>query len=168
MVLSTVSTDMVSLANMAASAAISSAWGTNNKAVLVPVTIASTHTYVKAAWLNGATATGNVDVGIYTISGTTATRIVASTAEAQTGTSVCQVAAAFTTTTLEPGLYYLAMSCSSTSATCWRLSGVAAGAWRPGGVYQMTTAHPLPSSGTVATYTNTFLPIFGFSEVSAI
>ncbi len=137
---------------------------TGNVAYFFPVQLSQARTYTKAWWINGATVAGNVDAGIYTISGTTATRVVASTAEAQAGVSTIQVAATFTTTTIGPGLYYLAMSMSATTATVWRCPTQVAYINRAGGCYQAGAAHPLPASITVVTFTNVLIPVFGFSE----
>jgi hypothetical protein len=158
------------LANALASIGIASAsavWPAANQAVFIPVVIDQPRTYVKAWWINGATAAGNVDVGIYTISGTTATRVVASTAVAQAGVSDMQVAATFATTTIGPGLYYLAMSCSLGTATAWRANPSNTLA-KAAGCFQALTAHPLPASPTVATYAVSFIPLFGVSELATI
>lgn len=147
--------------------AASAVWPTANKAFFYPVQVTRPRTYVKAWWLNGATAAGNVDVGIYTISGTTATRVVASTAQAQAGASVMQVATTFTTTTIGPGLYYFAMSCSLATATVWKLS-LNATVSRPFGCFEAVTSHPLPATATVTVFTASHIPAFGFSELSTV
>lgn len=137
------------------------------KAYFYPVRLTQPRTYTKAWWLNGATAAGNVDVGIYTVSGTTATRIVASTAEAQGTISVMQVAGTFTTTTIGPGLYYIALSASLGTATFVRAQVGIIHA-RGLGVFEAATAHPLPSSITVTQILTTYGPAFGFSERSTV
>jgi hypothetical protein len=163
-VLSVMTDDIASAFFVAVGTASSAVWPTANTALFFPVYVSQPRTYTKAWWLNGATAAGNVDVGIYTISGTTATRVVASTAVAQAGVSAMQVATTFTTTTITPGLYYLAMACSLATATVWRSPLQAAFIGRAAGAYQAASAHPLPASITVVAMTNTILPIFGFSE----
>lgn len=149
--------------------ATSTTWPSAALALFVPLPVlARPRTMVKAWWINGTVAAGNVDVGIYTISGTTATRVVASTAEAQGTVSTLQVAAAFTSTTLQPGVqYYGAMSCSLGTATVWRTLAVNP-LVRALGCYQAATSHPLPSTATVVAVANQVLPAFGFSEVAAI
>jgi hypothetical protein len=163
-VLSTMTDDMAGAFFMAVGTPSSAVWPTAATAFFYPVYLSQPRTYTKAWWLNGATAAGNVDVGIYTISGTTATRVVASTAAAQAGVSAMQVAGTFTTTTIGPGLYYLAMACSLATATVWRSPMQVAFFSRAAGAYQAATAHPLPASITVVAFTNIILPIFGFSE----
>lgn len=167
MVLSTMTPEMQGLSDVNGASAGSAVWPGVARAMFYPVRLSQPHTYVKAWWLNGATAAGNVDVGIYTLSGTTLTRVVASTAEAQGTVSTMQVAATFTTTTIGPGLYYLAMSCSLATATVWRVS-LAAREARLGGVFTVTTAHPLPSSTTATVTGSGVVPVFGFSELAAI
>ncbi len=164
-VLSTMTDDIAGAQFFAVGTAGSAVFNaTGNVAYFFPVRLSQARTYTKAWWLNGATAAGNVDAGIYTISGTTATRVVASTAEAQAGVSAMQVAATFTTTTIGPGLYYLAMACSLATATVWRAPSQVAFINRAAGCYQAAAAHPLPASVTVVTFTNVLFPIFGFSE----
>jgi hypothetical protein len=163
-VLSTMTDDLAGMFFMAVGTPSSAAWPTAATALFFPVYVSQPRTYTKAWWLNGATAAGNVDVGIYTISGTTATRVVASSAVAQAGVSAMQVATTFTTTTIGPGLYYLAMACSLATATVWRSPTQVAFFSRAAGCYQAAAAHPLPASITVVAFTNIILPIFGFSE----
>lgn len=157
-----------SMANLAAATAIgaSSAFPTAATAYFFPVKLSRARTYTKAWWLNGATAAGNVDVGIYTISGTTATRVVASTAVAQAGVSDIQVATTFTTTTIGPGLYYIALSASLATATFWR-SNLNSMLLR-GLVFQAATSHPLPATATVAAISSSYVPVFGFAERATV
>jgi hypothetical protein len=167
-VLSSMTEDLTNASNFVGQGAAASAvYPTANLAIFVPVRLSQPRTYVKAWWLNGATAAGNVDVGIYTLSGTTLTRVVASTAEAQAGVSAMQVAAAFTTTTIGPGVYYLAISCTLGTATFWR-SVASVISLRTMGCFQAATSSPLPATATAAVITNAYLPIFGFSELATV
>ena len=167
-VLSTMTVENMGMVDSQGGNGASSAWPIAAKAYFVPVRLSQPRTYVKAWWINGATAAGNVDVGIYTLSGTTLTRVVASTAEAQGTISTVQVAATFATTTIGPGLYYLAMSCSLATATVWRVS-LSAPFMRGLGVFQAVSSHPLPTTATAAVISGTTtLPVFGFSEQAVI
>jgi hypothetical protein len=166
-VLSTMTDELASASLWAASSGGSAVWPTANLAMFFPVRLSQARTYSKAWWLNGATAAGNVDVGIYTIAGATATRVVASTAEAQAGVSAMQVAGTFTTTTIGPGLYYLAMSSTKATTTVWR-SVASYTALRQMGCFQAATSSPLPATATVVAITNSLIPVFGFSEDAAI
>jgi len=147
----------------------SAVWPGAGNAYYYPIFVPDARTFTKAWWLNGATAAGNVDVGIFTIAGTTATLVAASTAVAQAGISAIQVATTFGPVTLTPGLYYLAMSMSLATGTRWgsapsfRLTRIA-------GCYQRVSAHPLSTAGAgaVAQIGSSVLPVFGFSEGSDI
>lgn len=142
----------------------SSTFALANAVYLAPVRLTDTRTYTTAWWINGAAVAGNVDVGVWTVSGTTATRVAASTAVAQSGISSFQPTT-FPTTTLTPGLYYLGIGCSSTTAAFWRGAFGATPVLRALGVYQMTGEHPQTASpGTVAAVATANLPIFGISE----
>ncbi len=167
LVLSTMTEDLTNCCLWGSQSGASGTWPTAATAYFYPVYLSQPRTYTKAWWLNGATAAGNVDVGIYTISGATATRVVASTAVAQAGVSAMQVAGTFTTTTIGPGLYYLAMACSLATATVWR-DAPASHIPRVMGIYQAAASHPLPASATVVAMSGAHIPVFGFSENAAI
>jgi hypothetical protein len=139
-------------------------WVGAGTAYFFPIRIDAPHTYTKAWWVNGGTAAGNVDVGIYTLSGVTLTRVVASTAVAQAGINNIQVATTFTTTTIGPGLYYLAMACSLATATVWK-TVPSTHVQKSAGTFQTAAAHPLPATATAAA-TAAHMPLFGFSELS--
>lgn len=168
-VLSSATDDLAdAIAYMGGGNAASAGYPAANLAIFVPVRISQPRTYVSAWWLNGATAAGNVDVGLYTMSGTTLTRVAASTAEAQSGVSAMQVAATFPSTTVGPGLYYLALSCTSATATFWKTAPQTTIA-RDLGVFQAAASSPLPSTATAAAWSQTlFVPVFGLSELSTI
>ncbi len=167
LVLSTMTEDLTNCCLWGSVGGASGTWPTAATAYFYPVYLSQPRTYTKAWWLNGATAAGNVDVGIYTISGATATRVVASTAVAQAGVSAMQVAGTFTTTTIGPGLYYLGLSCSSASATLWR-SSPPVYAMRTGHIFQSVTSHPLPSSASLVVVASAQIPVFGFSELTTV
>lgn len=169
-VFSTMTPDLCNAA-MAVSAgnAGSGTWPSAGAAYLYPIpALTRPRTYVRAWWVNGATVAGNVDVGVYTISGTTATRVASTGAVAQAGASVMQVVTP-TAFTLAAGVqYWFAMSCSLATATVWK-SAAGTVALRPAGCFQITaSANPLPSTGTVAVIAQTHLPLFGFSELATL
>lgn len=166
-VLSTMTDDIAKLCAWTTGGGGTAAWPSANAAYFYPVRIDQRRTYTKAWWLNGTAVNGNTDVGIYTIAGTTATRVVASTVEAQAGTSAMQVAATFTETTLNPGIYWLAMSCSLGTASAWRAAPTV-NALRSMACFQAAASHPLPSTATVVAITAAFVPVFGFSELASI
>lgn len=134
--------------------------------IFAPVRLAQRRTYVRAWWLNGAAVAGNACLGVYTISGTTATQVQTTGAVAQAGTSTMQTSTI--SWTLDPGLYYLAFSHSeATTGTYWRspLSTVAA---RTCGMYQAATQSPLASSVTVVAYASSYCPHYGLAEQAVV
>lgn len=134
--------------------ATSGTWPVANKAVFYPFVLAEPGIVTGFFLLNGATVSGNVDMGLYLPNGT---RLVSAGSTAQSGTSVIQI---FNTTDmlLGPGLYYWALALDNTTGTTVR---VAAGG-RGNGIYQQTTAFPLPSSATFAVFSGTSVtPICG-------
>lgn len=102
---------------------------------------------VKQLWVaNGATASGNIDVGIYTPDGT---RLVSSGSTAQSGTSTLQVFDV-TDTTLAPGYYYIAVAMDNTTGTI-RRNNLSTQASKFAGSAVMASAFPLPATATLAT-----------------
>lgn len=125
------------------------AWTTANlavyQAVIVQEVVTITHMAVFVV-----TAAGNIDVGIYTESGT---KLVSSGSTAVAGTSAIQ-SFDVTDTTLNKGLYWIACACSSTSAVLRASPGLVSstnGATAPArGVMAETSAVPLPTTATFA------------------
>lgn len=141
----------------------SGAWPAANRAIFVPLTLSAPFRTAKAWWANGATATGNVDCGVYTPGGT----LLGSTGStAQAGTSVVQ--SATLALTLLPGNYYLALSLSSTG-TLLRTSGLSSAVGSPAaGLAQMASAFPLPASATLAAVSSSYVPLFGITSSAVI
>lgn len=131
----------------------SAAFPAANAAIYVPFRINKPIVVASIEVLNGATVSGNVDVGIYNESGT---RLVSSGSTAQSGTSVIQVFN-ITDTLLGPGLFYMALACSNTTSTFMR-NAAPVYVSRPIGMAQQATAFPLPDPATMALMTVTFLP----------
>lgn len=143
-----------------ASAPASTAWGTANLAIHVPVNIPVATTFTHAFLCNGATASGNIDIGVYDEAWN---RVMSTGSVAQSGTSTLQIVD-ITDILLGPGRYYLALALSSgTGTTIAFASGTAAhGAGL--GYAQQASALPLPATATPARFAQTFLPIFGLSR----
>lgn len=136
------------------------AWPLANLALFVPFTIAVPTTIVKIMWVNGATVSGNVDVGLYDSQGN---RLVSSGTTAQTTVSVVQPVDT-TDVTLQPGVYYMAMAMDNTTGTTRKFTTGSTALCRAVGVYQQVSAFPLPSSATFATAsTSDFIPVFGIT-----
>ena len=136
----------------------SGGWLTNNLAHYFPVWIPHTWVATKLWWQNGATATGNVDCGIYDEAGN---RLISTGSTAQSGTNAVQ-SVDITDTTIPAGTVYLAIAHSSTSGTFWGCaSGVDPAGYVSGG-YVQTSALPLPATATFASsVTGMRFPKFG-------
>lgn len=125
---------------------VSVTWVTANMAVFVPFALEVPITAKQMFLLNGATASGNVDVGIYTADGI---RLVSIGSTAQAGINDLQ-AFNITDTILGPGRYYFAVAMDGTAGTILGASASATLA-RAMGYQQMATAFPLPATATFAT-----------------
>jgi hypothetical protein len=127
---------------------------TNNLAFYIPVSVHSAIVIAKLFWKNGGTLAGSVDAGIYDAGGTA---IVRAGGVAQAGTSLFQEVD-IADTTLNPGLYYLAISCSTTSAQFVRygLNTIFA---KSLGVCTQASAYPLPAAATFATPSSGNFPV---------
>jgi hypothetical protein len=118
-------------------------------------------------WVNGATvnASYNVDCGIYADAGKKpGVRLVSSGSTAQGTASEVQFVNV-TDTTLMPGLIWLALVCSSTSATLFRVAGSA--------IYdalfrmQEAAALPLPATATPVESTGVNYYLCGFATTAS-
>jgi len=139
------SAGMASATNQFASPA-SGTWGTANRAVFIPVTLRRPFVLQKMGVLNGATATGNIDLGIYTEDGV---RIWSSGSVAQSGTNVFQLVTPGSPVKLTAGRYYMAMATNSTSSTITgRLATQALARFLGAGI--QASAFALPSTATIA------------------
>jgi len=87
------------------------AWPANNWAVYIPF-IVSSPMIVQNMAIWWVTASGNVDVGVYDDQ---QHRMVSKGSTAASGTNAIQKFS-LTSTTLKPGVYYMAMCCSTTAA----------------------------------------------------
>lgn len=149
-----------------AAVAASALYPTAALGLFVPMRLTQRRTYVRAWWLNGTAVAGNACLGVYTISGTTATQLQTTGATAQAGVSTMQTVTI--SWTLDPGLYYLAFSHSeATTGQYWRavFSGVVG---RTNGLYQAASQSPLAASPTVVAFSSTLLPYFGLAEQAVI
>ena len=133
------------------------AWPTAGLAIYVPV-IVPRAIIVKRLWYaNGNTATGNYDIGLYDASGAAIVRRGSTAKNTTPGEAVWDC----TDTTIGPGLYYLALSCSNNTDTFYR--------WTPtvpvataNGLLTETSAMPLPTTATFAiTQSLAYLPVLG-------
>lgn len=139
------------------------AWPTTNTAIFIPFRIAYPITIVKMFWYNGATVSGNIDTGIYNSEGT---RLVSIGSTAQATINVIQVVD-ITDTTLEPGLYYMALAADNTTSTFRMLNALAVQS-RSFGVYSVATSFVLPSSVTYAGAITNPIPLIGLTTKTTV
>lgn len=137
----------------------SNTWPVANKAIFVPFLVQAPMVAVKMFTLNGATAAGNQDVGIYDVAGN---RLVSIGSTAQAGTNAMQVHD-ITDTALSPGRYYMALVNSGTTGTYAAKTSIVAAACGGGGLLQMATALPLPDPATYAAASSAYFPFFGLT-----
>jgi hypothetical protein len=124
-----------------------------SRAYYYPIEVNDFVTVTMMALFNGATVSGNVDVGIYDVNGK---RLVSAGSTAQAGASTIQTFDV-TDTALEPGDYYLAMACDNITATffCYKPNAQIMEAF---GTWMQATAIPLPATATFATASSGFVP----------
>ncbi len=144
----------MALTNTAASAA----WPSSNRAIYIPMYLDSDGVVTQLWTMNGATANGDVDMGIYDASGARLTSIGPT---AQSGTSAPQVFD-ITDIYLPAGAYYLARSHSNTTGTNYRMATVAP-LLRMFGLLQQASAGTLPSSMTGTTVASAYWPVCGIT-----
>lgn len=138
----------------------SGAWPTANLAIYVPFVLSASIPVVKLFAVNGASVSGNVDVGVYDENWG---RLFSSGSVAQASTNTLQ-ALATVTQALAPGRYYLGLSCDNTTSTFLRWQPSIAPLLAGEGVAQQASAFPLPSTAVPAVYAQTYLPLFGISQ----
>jgi hypothetical protein len=135
-----------------------------NTAFYTQVQVNTTITAYQMAWINGATLSGTVDVGIYSDANV---RLVSSAPQTQAGVSTVQ-AFDIADTVLTPGTYFLALASSSATAT-FRNSNINANVLRACGVYQQAglTSGTLPNPSVPATMGSATLPVLCVAFQSA-
>jgi hypothetical protein len=141
-------------------AAAAASWPAAGRAIGVKVVVARPLVVKRAAWINGASVSGNVSIGIY--NDDTLERMVSASA-AQAGVSVVQ-AVDLTDTLLLPGAYIMAMSTDGTSQFVrTAINGIVQ---RSMSVSQATSsAYPLPATWPWDTVpaAQSFIPVMSFA-----
>lgn len=133
--------------------AAAAAWPTSNKAIFVPFVVHQPFTVVKAFIEIGA-ASGNIDVGVYDDQ---KNLLVSDGGHAQAGANAIQTFD-LTDTTLQPGVYYMAVAADNTTGTVFRFAftnNLWAGA---AGVLMQTSAYPLPATANWAAAVDAYVP----------
>lgn len=124
----------------------STAWNSANRAVYIPLYLDRPGTVTKLWTYNGATAAGNIDVGLYDRN---YNRLSSAGSTAQAGTSVIQE---FDVTdfNVTAGVYFVGVAASLTTTTfAMSVSNVSA-YWAAMGVTQQNTALALPNPAVPA------------------
>lgn len=142
-------------------AAASVAWATNNQAMYYPFTLSAPVIVYDLFFWVGATQSGNIDVGIYDDQ---KNRIVSAGSTAMSATVNAVQVLACTDTTLLPGDYLMGGACSSSTGTCFGVTGstdeISLGQYP---IYTQATAMALPDpcAPTLTTVATPILYIFG-------
>lgn len=145
------------------SALSSAAWPSANLAMYMPFALARPTLIVKLFCVNGATASGNVDMAIYDWAGT---RLVSIGSTAQSGTNAVQEFN-ITDTWLGPGKFYLAVAMDGTTGTLFRGQSTLQGN-REAGWLQQASAFALPANATFAANTTNYQPAIGATTRSVV
>src|SRR6266566_539317 len=139
-------------------------WATANMAMYIPLYVRCPIQVRGFYTINGATASGNTDIGIYTEGGT---KIISTGSTAQAGTSVPQNFVLTTSqfTGLSRGRYYLGVAHSDTTGTFSGFNTANTELARMLGCRLQLTALPLPATATFATLGTAApkLPIVGIN-----
>jgi hypothetical protein len=134
----------------------SGTWHLQYGVVYVPVRVKRRCVVRKLGIANGATATGNLDLGLYDAAGI---RLVSTGPTAQSGVNAEQVTDV-TDTTIGPGLYYLACVMDGTTATVYRQIPTAPLCAAHGVLTETLGSGTLPATATwTLSQTHTLYPV---------
>lgn len=161
-VISTLSAESIGLSlrgYTAGSAFASAAYPVSNQATYIPFSIPWTISVTKLWAMNGASASNNVDLGIYALDGT---RIVSTGSTVRSGTNVPQ-AIDITDTTIGPGSYYMAIAQNGTTGSYFATASASTFKASVMGVLSQTSAFVLPATATFATVASNFVPLIGMT-----
>lgn len=133
-------------------------------AIYVPFSLSRSVTVAQLFWVNGGTASGNVDAGIYSADGT---RLTSTGSTAQAGTNAPQ-SVNITDIQIGAGLFFIAIAMNNGTGTLFRATFAQLGLAITTGMYQQATAFPLPANATFANPTFDYIPAFGFTPGSVL
>ena len=143
---------------------ISQTWLNANFAVYVPFRLNKSVSIITAFVINGAVASSGVCVGIYDADGvrllTTGSTNASTVSTLQTITTAA--------TMIGPGLFYMGLSCLTSTQTIFSTASPNVQALRALGLATQQTAFPLPSTATFATISSSVVPAFGFTCRSSL
>jgi hypothetical protein len=152
----------MSAAILVLSSAAAAAWPTANMAIYVPFKLAMPMMASQLFCTCGASPSGNIDIGIYSVTGVRLTSLggVAQVATIQVGD--------ITDLLLNPGHYFLALVLDNATGQIVRLAPT------PGfcsflGMYVQTSAYPLPATATFASASAlVFIPVVGLTSKAVL
>lgn len=142
----------------------SAAFPTANKVLYVPIRIPSPIKVLQLYSSNGATASGNIDIGVYSKDGT---KIISSGSTAQSGVNARQLFDV-TDTQLGRGLYYMGITMSNTTGTLFRAAPSLAVLMALGLLTQTPGSFGLPANASFGAYVDAYFPICGILAQSAM
>jgi hypothetical protein len=138
---------------------------TADTALYFPIFLPWPYPVKRVFWVNGSTASSNIDVGIYSRG---FTRLYSTGSTAQSGASVPQYVTPSSVVWLAPGGYYLALTCSGTTNRLWGVTAFSATNLRAGGVFMSSHAPgALPATVTPVLNTKASMPMFGISNTAS-
>jgi hypothetical protein len=153
-----------------AAGATSGTFETSNWAAYMPVLVPTGCIIRRLWWANGATvsASYNVDVGVYGDAGYKPGVRLISTGSTAQGTASQVQFVDVTDTALAPGRYWLAITCSSSSATVLRATLPSGGPIDAAIRFQQSlAAHPLPATATPVESSTSTIYLCGFATTAS-
>jgi hypothetical protein len=142
----------------------STAWGTANLAWFLPFSLPWSYTVQRLFLANGATVNGNIDLGIYSLAGA---KLASTGAVAQATVTEVQYVALGSPLVLAAGTYLFGISLSSATGTVSMSASVTPPFGRIMGMFQQATAHPLPTTATLAAWNSTGYPLVGITRTTS-
>lgn len=139
-------------------------WPSANRALYYPISLRFPYLVNRVFWINGSTAGGNTDFGIYTHAGV---RLYSTGSTAQSGTDVIQYVTPTSPFTLAPGRYLFAIAFSATSSVTYGTTTAGnAVMMRLAGFLQQSSALPLPATATFAAVGSSAIAFCGVTRTS--
>lgn len=141
-------------------------WPVANTAFYVPFWLPWPYPVKRVWWYNASSVTTtNFDLGIYTADGT---KLYSTGSTAASGASASQYVTPSPDFVLSPGRYYLALACSSITASRGGqgVTSVSIARLRMLGVLQEASALPLPATMTGVAVANSCYPLCGITRTS--
>lgn len=156
-----VAIELLTVSNQGISSFSSANWPSANQAVFIPFTLRGKIVTSSLFCINGSANSGNIDIGIYTSDGT---KIISTGSTVSAGTQTMQ-SVGITPLTLGPGVYYMALACSSATNNVRQVAALNATRQKAVGIFQQATAFPLPATATFATYTTVQTFLYGLTAI---